>query len=165
MTSMTRSPFTPASLLLTFGLTILATLLMMALSNLAIGHVQIRYETPPFALALHLATVIPALPLGAWVIWSQKGNARHKMLGRVWAFLMLTTAITSFWLRGISGGLSPIHIFSVITLISIPRGIWLARQGRIAAHQRAMISPYIGLVVAGLFAFVPGRILGTMAFG
>lgn len=165
MTSTTRNPFTPVSLLMTFALTVLGTLLLMALSNLATGHAHIRYETPPFALALHLATVIPALPLGAWVLWSQKGDARHKMMGRVWAVLMLITAITSFWLREISGGLSPIHIFSVMTLFSIPRGIWLARQGRIAAHKRAMVSPYIGLFVAGLFAFVPGRLLGTLAFG
>ncbi|MEY2927084.1 MAG: hypothetical protein RL367_1561 [Pseudomonadota bacterium] len=165
MTSMTRTILTPSYIASAAGLTIVGTMLTMALGNVISGHAHIAYQTPPFALVLHIATVIPALPLGLYVLTAQKGGARHKMLGRVWGVLMLITAITSFWLRGITGGLSPIHIFSVITLISIPRGIWLAKQGRIAAHQRAMTGPYIGLVVAGMFAFIPGRMLGTLAFG
>jgi uncharacterized membrane protein len=123
------------------------------------------YQTPGWAIVIHLLTVIPALPLGAYVLLNKKGDARHRMLGKVWAMLMLTTAVVSFWIRDITGHIGPIHIFSVVTLISIPLGIWRIRRGDVAAHRRAMLGPYIGLIAAGLFALTPGRMLGGMIFG
>jgi uncharacterized membrane protein len=123
------------------------------------------WHTPSFAIPLHLATVIPALPLGLWVLLREKGTATHKLLGRVWGVLMLVTALDSLLIRDLTGGLEPIHIFSVVTLVSIPLGIWHIRRGNIQGHRRAMIGPYIGLIVAGLFALSPGRLLGTMLFG
>jgi uncharacterized membrane protein len=116
----------------------------------------------PVLLGLHIATVIPALPLGGYVLWSRKGNARHKLLGRIWAMLMMITAIASLGLRSNDGAMSPIHIFSFMTLISIPLGIYYARIGNIAAHIGAMRGPYIGMAIAGVFAFAPGRILGAL---
>ncbi len=118
----------------------------------------------PILLALHIATVIPAVPLGAYVLSAHKGNARHKMLGRGWAVLMMVTAIASLGLRSNGGAMSPIHIFSFMTLISIPLGIYYARIGNIAAHIGAMRGPYIGLAIAGVFAFAPGRMLGALIF-
>ncbi|MGQ2930862.1 MAG: hypothetical protein ACT6Q3_10345, partial [Sphingopyxis sp.] len=54
------------------------------------------YRTPAWAVQLHLATVIPALPLGAWLLWRPvKGDAAHRIGGRVWALLMIVTAIDS----------------------------------------------------------------------
>lgn len=123
------------------------------------------WQTPAFAVPLHLATVLPALPLGLWILLRPKGDKPHRVLGRVWAMLMMITAIDTLLIRNISGGLNPIHIFSFVTMVSIPMGIWHARSGRIAQHRRAMFGPYVGLVVAGLFALVPGRMLGTMLFG
>lgn len=135
---------------------------------LALGYLmrgQGEYRTPAWALWIHLGTVIPAVPLGAFVLWAPKGTRGHKAAGRVWALLMLVTAIASFWLRGLTGGIGPIHIFSVITLYSIPMGIWHARRGNIIAHQRAMRGVYIGLIVAGAFAMMPGRFLPHLLFG
>ena len=123
------------------------------------------WQTPAFAVPLHLATVIPALPLGLWLLLRPKGTPTHRMLGRVWGMLMLVTALDSLLIRQITGGLEPIHIFSVVTLVSIPAGIVAARRGNIAGHRRAMTGPYIGLIVAGLFALAPGRLLGTLIFG
>jgi uncharacterized membrane protein len=151
--------------LITAAVTLAATYGAITLASLFGSSATTPYRTPPIALALHLATVIPALPLGAFILWTRKGNAMHKQLGRVWALMMLTTAITSFWLRGATGGIGPIHIFSVVTLISIPLAVYHVRRGNIRGHRRAMTGPYIGLVVAGLFAFVPGRLLGTLVFG
>ena len=39
------------------------------------------------------------------------------------------------------------------------------QNGRIAAHRRVMTGVYIGLVSAGLFVFLPGRLLGSWLFG
>jgi uncharacterized membrane protein len=124
----------------------------------------INYQTPAWAVYIHLATVIPALPLGAWVLWSRKGTPAHKAAGRLWALMMMITAIDSFWIRSMTGGIGPIHIFAVITLWSIPKGIWLARKGDIEGHIAAMRGVYIGLVIAGAFAMLPGRLIFATVF-
>jgi len=123
------------------------------------------YRTPAWALWIHLVTVVPAVPLGAWVLWGRKGTRGHKAAGRIWALLMLVTAIDSFWIRSLSGGIGPIHIFSVLTLWWIPVGVWHARRGNVEGHRQAMVGVYIGLCVAGGFAMVPGRFLPHMLFG
>jgi uncharacterized membrane protein len=116
------------------------------------------------ALAIHLGTVLPALPLGAYVLLRRKGGATHRLLGRVWSGLMVTTAVSSFWLQD-TGRLSFIHLFSVMTLVSVPLAVFWIRRGNVEGHRRAIVSVYIGLVVAGLFAFAPGRLLWVWLFG
>ena len=117
------------------------------------------------ALYVHLFTVIPAVPLGALVLWREKGGAIHRLLGRIWGALMMVTAVSSFWLQSLSGGLSFIHLFAVLTLVSIPLAVWNARRGNIRAHRNAMRGVYAGLIAAGLLAVLPGRTLGTLLFG
>lgn len=116
-------------------------------------------------LALHLGSVVPALPLGAVVLFGRKGTVRHKRLGRVWAVLMLVGALSSFGLHSLLGHLSPIHLLSALTLFAIPYGVRSAMRGDVARHQRIMVRVYIGLISAGLFAFVPGRLFGLWLFG
>lgn len=124
------------------------------------------YRTPAWAVQLHLATVIPALPLGAWLLWRPaKGDAAHRIGGRVWALLMIVTAIDSFWIRTITGGIGPIHLFSVLTLVQLPRAIWFARCGQIDRHLKTMRGVYFGLLAAGFFAMAPGRTLWMLVFG
>ena len=123
------------------------------------------WQTPAFAVPLHLATVLPAVPLGLWILLRTKGTREHKLLGRVWGVLMLVTALDTLLIRDLSGSLNPIHIFSVVTLVSIPLGVWRIRRGDLKGHRQAMIGPYLGLVVAGLFALAPGRMLGNLLFG
>lgn len=147
------------------GAMALATWSMVALGQLIGAQGRGDWVTPGFAVPLHLATVIPALPLGLWVLLRRKGDAGHKLLGRVWGMLMMVTAADLLLIRDLTGSLSPIHIFSVVTLASIPLGVWRARRGDITGHRRAMFGPYVGLAVAGLFAFTPGRMLGEMLFG
>ncbi len=115
------------------------------------------------ALLIHIGTVLPALPLGAYVLLSRKGGRLHRVLGRIWAGLMVTTAISSFWLG--ERGLSFIHIFSVMTLVSVPLAIYWIRRGDVERHRRTMTNVYIGLVVAGVFSFAPGRLLETWLLG
>jgi uncharacterized membrane protein len=79
--------------------------------------------------------------------------------------MMMVTAVSSFWLQSLSGGLSFIHLFSVITLVSIPLGVRQARRGNMAAHRNTMRGVYFGLIAAGLMAAAPGRFLGMLMFG
>lgn len=156
--------------------TILVTLVMMALTRLNGGYVAQSSGGVPIAsrftwpIIIHLCTCLPAIPLGAYVLWRKKGDMLHRQLGKLWAGLMLATALTSLFIgrpgAGIAGsGFSFIHIFSIIVLVSIPLGIWRIRTGDVAGHYRSMQGVYIGLVIAGLFTFVPGRIFGALAFG
>jgi uncharacterized membrane protein len=115
-------------------------------------------------LAIHLASVIPAIPLGAMVLVRRKGDTSHRRLGRIWGGMMILAAASSFGLHGATGGLSWIHALSVLVLVTVTRGVVQAVRGRIAQHMRSMILVYAGLVVAGGFTLLPGRLLGTWLF-
>ncbi|MBU6267347.1 MAG: DUF2306 domain-containing protein [Sphingomonadales bacterium] len=114
---------------------------------------------------LHVITVAPALPLGVWLFATTKGDATHRLLGRVWAVLILVTAVTSFGIHQITGHLSVIHILSVITIVSVVRGVLAARKGNIVAHRSNMIGAFTGITIAGLFTFLPGRLMAAWLFG
>lgn len=170
-----KGGYSVQTMILLGGATILMTFALMALSQLTGGFASdenrmVLRGQIDLPIIIHLATVIPAVPLGAYVLWRPKGGGMHKLLGKIWGMLMIVTAITSFWIgepgAGIGGtGLSFIHIFSILVLVSVPLGIRSIRKGDIAGHQKAMQGMYIGLIIAGLFSFIPGRILGFAVFG
>jgi len=121
-------------------------------------------------IAIHLATALPAVALGPVILMRRKGDRVHKLLGRMWACLMIITAIASAFIRtpgaGILGsGFSYIHLFTVWTAISIPLGVYAIRKGDIKAHRQTMIGLYFGLCIAGAFTLLPDRLLGSMVFG
>lgn len=136
---------------------VVVTLALMALSY---GAGQPSDNDLSLAVVIHLASVVPALPLGGYVLFRRKGDRLHRFLGRIWVVLMLVSAISSFWLS-----LSFIHIFSVAVLVSLPFSLWRLSKGDIVGHRRSMEGMYIGLVVAGAFAFIPGRFMGSLLFG
>jgi uncharacterized membrane protein len=56
-----------------------------------------------------------------------------------------------------------IHLFTVVTLVSLPLGIYRIRRGNVRGHAAAMKGLFIGgLVIAGIFTLIPGRILGNL---
>jgi len=116
-------------------------------------------------LFLHLAAILPAIPLGAVMLLRTKGDRTHRIIGRIWCGLMLVAAITSFGLQGLTGHLGPIHILSVITLVAIPRAILAARAGKILQHRRSMTIVYASLLIAGYFTLLPTRMLGRWMLG
>ncbi len=137
----------------------------------AIAQIKLRAPdlAPLFAQSLlvqfHVITVAIALVLGPVQFALPKGNAAHRVVGWTWTLAMYATAIATLFIRDMNDGqFSPIHIFSMMAIIGLPLAIWAARKGRIAAHQRAMIGLYIGLVIAGLTAIAPGRLVWDMFF-
>jgi uncharacterized membrane protein len=45
-------------------------------------------------------------------------------------------------------------------------GIYFARQGNIKRHKQAMSYTYVGgLIIAGAFTFLPGRLMYQLFFG
>lgn len=79
---------------------------------------------------------------------------------------MLFVAAGSFAIREIKApGLSPIHILSAWTIVSVTAGIYCIRKGRIAAHAGFMAGTFVGLAAVGGFALRPGRYIWRALFG
>jgi uncharacterized membrane protein len=124
--------------------------------------------TAPPVIQAHVAAALGAFGLGAVQLLMAKGTSRHRVIGYVWAVLMTVLALTSFWIHTINliGPFSLIHLLSILTLVMLPRAIYLARKGDIPGHRRAMIALYVlALVGAGAFTLVPGRLMHAVVFG
>jgi len=118
--------------------------------------------TVPLPILIHLSAAISALLLGIVMLVRRKGTLSHKFWGRIWAGLMLTVAISSLWIPSFLH-FTWIHLFTLLTLVSLPLGIYRIRQGDVRGHAGAMKGLFIGgLVIAGIFTLVPGRILGDL---
>ncbi|HZF42315.1 MAG TPA: DUF2306 domain-containing protein [Sphingomonadaceae bacterium] len=148
-----------------------ASMLLFALCAYAVLRWIFGFAPPTpwvrdWALAAHLVTVIPAIPLGAYVIFSRKGGARHKALGRIWLAMMFVTALATIFIRNVNDGqFSWIHAFTLLTFVAVPQAIISARQGAIATHKRHLRNFFLGaLVIAGITAFAPGRTMWQWAF-
>ncbi|PZO52375.1 MAG: hypothetical protein DCF16_09625 [Alphaproteobacteria bacterium] len=113
----------------------------------------------------HVVTVAVALLLGPVQFVLPKGTGAHRVFGWIWAAAMLSTGVATFFIRDMRDGqFSPIHIFSVMALVGVPMALWLARK-KVMSHARAMTGLYIGLVIAGVSAIAPGRVIWEMFFG
>lgn len=139
--------------------------LVRGLSGLAPHHPNLR----ELAVMVHVATVLPAIPLGGWIVLSRKGGALHKTLGRVWVGLMVTTALTALFI-GQDGGaihISPIQLFVPLTLIASWKLVAAARRGDMKTHRKQVLILFLGaLAIPGLVAFgMPGRMMNTWLFG
>jgi uncharacterized membrane protein len=122
----------------------------------------------PFAIQVHAFAAMSAFVLGLVQFAAPKGTLPHRTVGFIWLTLMLTVALSSFWIHEIRlwGPWSPIHLISIYVLIMIPLAVYFARKHKIRGHARTVIGMFVGgLVIAGLFTFVPGRIMHAVAFG
>lgn len=124
------------------------------------------------AIQLHVATVLPAVALGTWLIFvSRKGSNTHRRLGAIYLGLMTVTSLTAIFIQdrrpGASYfGFSWIHLLIVVTLVGIFFALRGTRTGNLRMHRNAMIAVYTGgLLIAGAFTFVPGRIMYRIFFG
>ena len=126
----------------------------------------------PLAVQIHAATVIPAFIIGTWQIFlSSKAARAHRAWGYLYLVLMTITAIAALFIHAVMPrspffGLSPIHIFVPMTLFGVASALYGAWRHNIRAHRGPMLGTYIGgLLIAGTLAFMPGRIMHTVAFG
>jgi uncharacterized membrane protein len=119
-------------------------------------------------IQLHVAAAVSAFGLGAVQLVLPKGTTGHRIRGYVWTVFMAVLAVSSFWIHTIRqfGSFSLIHLLSVLTLIGLPRAIYLARKGDITGHRRAMGMLFLfALVGAGAFTLLPGRLVHEVFFG
>lgn len=120
------------------------------------------------AIQLHAFAAMGAFALGLVQFAAPKGTLPHRTLGWIWVGLMLIVAVSSFWIHEIRlfGPWSPIHFLSIFTLITLPLAVYAAHKHKVVTHKRAMVGLFLGgLVIAGLFTFVPGRLMARVVFG
>jgi len=117
-------------------------------------------------IAAHAFCATVALIVGAFnLLRRRKGDLLHRIAGWSWTAAMIFVSVSSFWIRTFNPGrLSPIHILSVITLVSLAGAIWSAARHNIASHRGFMLGSYFGLLGALVAAVaVPGRMIPPLA--
>ena len=122
----------------------------------------------PAVIQWHAFAALGAFALGAVQLAAPKGTIPHRLFGWIWATLMFTVVISSFFIHQIRlwGPWSPIHLLSLFTLVTLPLAVLLARWHEVARHRRAMTGLFVGaLVIAGAFTLLPGRIMHAVVFG
>lgn len=119
----------------------------------------------------HLATVVPCVFIGGLLLLIKKGTKTHKYLGRVYMVLMLITAVITLFMPAKVGGnvlnhFGWIHLFSFLTIYTVPTAYLAIKKGKVKTHKRKMILLYVGaILIAGAFTFTPGRYLHEVFFG
>lgn len=157
------SPRLRAVVMLAAGAMTLAVLiaLVRGLTGIAPTHPNARH----LAIVIHVATVLPAIPLGGFLLLARKGTALHKRLGKLWVALMVTTALSAIFIQT-GGTFSFIHIFVPITLIASYKLVATARRGDMKGHKKEILGLYLGaLMIPGIVAFaLPGRLMNVWLF-
>ena len=146
---------------------LLTSLGLLALIRAATGYAATYRGAIDLAVIIHVASVMPAVPLGAWLLLSVKGTPQHKAMGKVWLGLMVAAALSAVFIRQINGGnFSFIHLFVPLTLLGAWQAYTTARAGNLVAHRKGLIRFYLlALTIPGLLAFMPGRLMATWLFG
>jgi len=131
-------------------------------------NLDLWYETLSL---MHLGTIAPAFLLATFMMVTKKGTEVHKLIGRIYMVLMLFTAMVTLLMSAQVGPrlfnhFGFIHLLSALVLYNVPSAYWAIKNGNVKRHKRAMIGLYIGgLIVAGGFTLMPGRMLGNVLFG
>ena len=116
----------------------------------------------------HAIVALIALALGTLQMLAPKGTMNHRSVGWGWAMAMMFVAGSSLFIHEIKsfGIWSPIHLLSLLTLVTVPLAVRRAKHHQVERHRRAMIAIFaLALVVTGLFTLAPGRIMHAVVFG
>jgi uncharacterized membrane protein len=122
----------------------------------------------PTVVIVHTAAAFAVLGLGTFVLFAPKGTPTHRLLGRVWVTAMVATSLTSFGIKGLTGGhhISFIHGLSIYVLLAVTLGIYFIRTNNVKYHKWCMKSCYYAALIAGFFTVViPGRRFYNLIFG
>lgn len=139
---------------------------VVALGKAALGMVEGIEAYAKLPIILHVAAVLPTIPLGGWLLLAKKGTAMHKQLGKIWLVLMLITATTAIFIQT-SGSFSWIHLFVPLTFHAAWKVMATARAGNIKAHKNHLVRTYLlALMIPGIASFAaPGRMMNVMLLG
>ncbi len=133
------------------------------------GAVQLRIDLSPLldvppVLQAHIAGALLSFAIGTVLLLGVKGRTFHRVLGYTWIATMSVTTVSSFFLMS-GDTYSFIHLLSGWTVIVLPMGLAAARRRNIARHRKEMTGLFMGaMVIAGLFSFLPGRLMWHLFF-
>lgn len=107
---------------------------------------------------VHTALAVICLLLGPVIFLRRKGDKAHKMLGRIWASMMLVLNITALMTYELHGRPNLFHFFAVVSLAAlIPGFVYVKKYQKsrepkhLRQHQELMIWAYFGLAAAGVW--------------
>lgn len=122
----------------------------------------------PLYIQIHAACALFALVAGPFSLYSRKRSVFHKLLGYTWMLAMIGAAVSSFWIGsfGVIGSFSPLHALSILSLGSVALSLYFILNGNIIGHRKTLTNLYWrGLIIAGIFNFLPGRTTNRAFFG
>lgn len=119
-------------------------------------------------IQIHAFAAMGAFALGLVQFAAPKGTLPHRTVGWIWVVLMVFVSGSAFFIHEIRlwGPWSPIHFLAIFTLVMLPLAVIHARRHQVVQHKSRMIGIFVGgLIIAGAFTFLPGRIMNAVAFG
>ncbi len=120
----------------------------------------------PPAVIVHLVVALGALIIGPVALWLRKGSRWHRAVGYGWITLMSAAALSSAFIRDFKlpnfFGYTAIHSLTLATFFGIGLGIWHISRRNVRRHRRAMQLTYAAALLAGAFALLPQRYLGSL---
>jgi uncharacterized membrane protein len=121
----------------------------------------------PLSVQLHVLSVTTAFVAGIVIFLLPKGTGYHRLLGWTFVVAMIGASATSIMMiRDFNTGINFLHVFTVITAVSLTLGLYAIRRGDVKGHAGNMVGLFVGgLLVAGSFSFIPGRLMWRMLFG
>ncbi len=143
---------------------------LLIVTLLASGQIPLQPDVlarMSLTVKIHVCAALFALVLGGLQFVLPKGRMLHMVMGSVWVLSMLVVAGSAFFIRDLfNGSFSPIHLFIIVTIVGLYRGLMPLIRGNRKAHGASMRGTYIGaLLVSGALSFLPGRIMLPLLFG
>jgi uncharacterized membrane protein len=101
--------------------------------------------------AMHFASAIAALVLGAMVLGASKGTVFHRTIGAGFVAAMVTLNVSALAIYRLTGHFEPFHGLALFSLATVVRGMVPAlrrRPGWLIAHYWSMAWSYLALLAA-----------------
>lgn len=118
------------------------------------------------AMQAHVLAALGAVGLGAVLMLRRKGKTFHRIGGWVWSALLTTVALSSLFIFDLTGAWSYLHLFSGWVMVFLPLAILFARRRQVTRHRTMMMVLFYGsLLISGVLAFLPGRLMWQLLFG
>jgi len=129
----------------------------------------------PWHIQLHVAAALAAIVLGTVQFLGPKGTLPHRLMGPLWVALMAMVILTAvFIVRPRASGepftahFSFIHyIFIPLTTYGLVGGLIRVMRGgpHMKRHGGSFFAIFLGgLIIAGAFTLMPGRIMHDVVF-
>lgn len=123
----------------------------------------------PVVIKVHVLSALTGVVLGPFAILRTRRDRLHKVVGYIWVLAMLSVGVSALFISSfgvaILGHFGPIHLFVVLTFVSLWQGMRAVFRGDIDAHREWLSGLYWqGLLLAGLVNFLPGRAINRMMF-